>query len=152
MWDFETRVVARTFQAHTQAVTCLAWARSGRYLMSGSLDRTVSLWDILDNRQVRHPCGQTSESVRSLCCLLSPAMVFTESDRNLVLGTDWRLHRGQAAKMQCAGPAVALSVDRKDPFTALFSYTQGAPELMNFHTGTSKPLPTIPLGGRTILV
>ncbi|BDA44046.1 Retinoblastoma-binding protein 5 [Coccomyxa sp. Obi] len=101
VWDFETRVVARTFQAHNQAVTCLAWARSGRYLMSGSLDRTVSLWDILENKQ--------------------------------------------AAKMQCVGPAVALSVDRKDPFHALVSYTQGAAELVNFHRGTSKPLPTIPL-------
>lgn len=55
VWDFETRVVSRTFQAHAQAVTCVAWARNGRYLMSGSLDRSVSLWDILENKQVRVP-------------------------------------------------------------------------------------------------
>ncbi len=55
VWDFETRVVARTFKAHGQPVTCVTWARNGRYVMSGSLDRTVVLWDILDNKQAR-PC------------------------------------------------------------------------------------------------
>lgn len=48
--------------------------------------------------------------------------------------------------MQCGAPAVALSVDGKDPLIAIVSYTQGAPEFINFHRGTSKPLPTIPLG------
>lgn len=54
MWDFETRVVARTFQAHSSAVTCVAWARNGHYLMSGSQDKVVCLWDILQNKKVGH--------------------------------------------------------------------------------------------------
>jgi COMPASS component SWD1 len=52
IWDFETRVVARTFKPHNQAVTCLAWGRSGHHLHSGSSDGEVSVWDILNNAEV----------------------------------------------------------------------------------------------------
>ncbi len=53
IWDFETRVVARTFKPHSQVVTCLAWGRSGHHLHSGSAAGEVSVWDVLNNAQVR---------------------------------------------------------------------------------------------------
>lgn len=35
------------------AVTSLAWSRSGRQLLSGSLDKRVMLWDVLTGELVR---------------------------------------------------------------------------------------------------
>lgn len=52
IWDFETRVVARTFKPHNQLVTYLAWGRSGHHLHSGSQAGEVSVWDVLNNAQV----------------------------------------------------------------------------------------------------
>ena len=34
------------------AVTSVAWSKDGRMLLSGSLDKAVSLWDLEDNKQV----------------------------------------------------------------------------------------------------
>ncbi|KAF8067281.1 hypothetical protein HT031_002328 [Scenedesmus sp. PABB004] len=65
IWDFETRGVAKVLArsggqdgapaprgAAPPAITSLAWSRSGRHLLSGSLDKHVTLWDILSGEQV----------------------------------------------------------------------------------------------------
>lgn len=77
----ETRGVARTFQPHAQAVTCLAWSRDGHFLASAAADSTLSLWRVLDNRQVwlriirishtlRMPPSRVSEVMMHACMLL----------------------------------------------------------------------------------
>ena len=58
IYDMETRGVARSFQPHSQAVSCLAWSRDGHFLASAGLDSTLSLWRVLDNQQVGSgPCA-----------------------------------------------------------------------------------------------
>ncbi|WIA12939.1 hypothetical protein OEZ85_006554 [Tetradesmus obliquus] len=71
IWDFETRGVAKLLNGHSvqalpddqqqqqqraaplaAAVTSLAWSRSGRHLLSGSLDKRVMLWDVLTGELV----------------------------------------------------------------------------------------------------
>ena len=54
IYDMETRGVARSFQPHSQTVSCLAWSRDGHFLASAGLDGTLSLWRVLDNQQVRN--------------------------------------------------------------------------------------------------
>ena len=52
IWDFETKGVARASQPHDQAVTCVAWSRDGRHVVSVARDCTVSSLSVLDNKQV----------------------------------------------------------------------------------------------------
>ena len=52
IWDFETKGVARVSQPHDQAVTCVAWSRDGRHVVSVARDCTVSSLSVLDNKQV----------------------------------------------------------------------------------------------------
>ncbi len=40
-------------QGHSQLVTALAYTPDGRLLVSGSLDKTVKLWDAATGRQIR---------------------------------------------------------------------------------------------------
>jgi WD40 repeat protein len=53
--------VARIAQGHTGAVYCVGFAPSGRLLASGSFDKSVRLWDLTQQKEVRtHP--------RHSCC------------------------------------------------------------------------------------
>eukprot|EP00051_Salpingoeca_urceolata_P010898 m.133877 g.133877 ORF g.133877 m.133877 type:complete len:529 (-) comp16899_c0_seq1:13-1599(-) len=47
VWDFDTRSVARSLVSHVQPVTAVCWSRSGRKLLSASLDGSVAVWDVL---------------------------------------------------------------------------------------------------------
>ncbi|KAF6264667.1 WD40-repeat-containing domain protein [Scenedesmus sp. NREL 46B-D3] len=72
IWDFETRSMAKLLNGHSvqavpddqqqqqqraaplaAAVTSLAWARNGRLLLSGSLDKRVMLWDVAAGQLVQ---------------------------------------------------------------------------------------------------
>jgi WD40 repeat protein len=46
IWDFVLRSTARVITAHVGAVTCVAWSRRSRALLTASLDGHVHLWDL----------------------------------------------------------------------------------------------------------
>jgi WD40 repeat protein len=46
LWSVESQTVVRIFQGHTNIVTSFAFSFDGKYLVSGSLDKTVKLWSI----------------------------------------------------------------------------------------------------------
>ena len=48
--------VARIAQGHTGAVYCVGFAPLGRLLASGSFDKSVRLWDLTQQKEVRSPC------------------------------------------------------------------------------------------------
>uniref|UniRef100_A0A383WGW9 Uncharacterized protein n=1 Tax=Tetradesmus obliquus TaxID=3088 RepID=A0A383WGW9_TETOB len=92
IWDFETRGVAKLLNGHSvqalpddqqqqqqraaplaAAVTSLAWSRSGRHLLSGSLDKRVMLWDVLTGELV-HEVALSSGVTR---VSLSPRKPYT---------------------------------------------------------------------------
>ena len=55
IFDLETNGVARKLKGHTggRTVQSLSWNKSGRYLLSSSIDWKVILWDLKDGSRVR---------------------------------------------------------------------------------------------------
>lgn len=51
VWDIQTRSIKHIFSGHEQDIYSLDFARNGRYIASGSGDKTVRLWDIQDGKQ-----------------------------------------------------------------------------------------------------
>jgi WD40 repeat protein len=58
--DLVTGKEVRSFDGHTDTVTCLAESMAGRYLLTGSDDRSVRLWDAQSGRIMRSFTGHTS--------------------------------------------------------------------------------------------
>jgi WD40 repeat protein len=46
MWDVRTGKEQRRFTGHSEAVTSIALSADGRRAVSGSLDKTVCVWDL----------------------------------------------------------------------------------------------------------
>src|SRR4051812_22853680 len=46
VWDVQTGKQVQKLDGHTQAVAALAWSKDGKQILSGSLDRTLRLWDV----------------------------------------------------------------------------------------------------------
>ncbi|KAM3425157.1 hypothetical protein BST61_g7116 [Cercospora zeina] len=55
IFDLETNGVARKLRGHTsgRTVQSLSWEKSGRYLLSSSVDWKVILWDLADGSRLR---------------------------------------------------------------------------------------------------
>ena len=43
----------KIFKGHTKGVTSIAFSPDGRYLISGSSDKTLKLWDFPGGREIR---------------------------------------------------------------------------------------------------
>lgn len=52
VWDIAARTIKHIFSGHEQDIYSLDFAGNGRYIASGSGDKTVRLWDILDGKLV----------------------------------------------------------------------------------------------------
>lgn len=48
MWSFEDHRNLITLVGHQDAVTCLSLSETTGKVVSGSLDRTIKLWDLLN--------------------------------------------------------------------------------------------------------
>jgi WD40 repeat protein len=55
MVDGETADLIKSFNGHTDAIKCLAVSADGKWLVSGSLDKTLRLWSVRTGKEVhRH--------------------------------------------------------------------------------------------------
>ena len=87
--------VAMELRGHSSDVTCAAVARSGRFLVSGSDDDTVRIWDLATGKQA----GQITPGVREVNSLLLSAddrsvAIPVRSQGNYSIGI-WSIQNGQ---------------------------------------------------------
>ncbi|KAL1732866.1 WD40-repeat-containing domain protein [Schizophyllum commune] len=48
VWDLETKDFVRLLRGHVDRITTLDWSRNSRYLLTGSADWNVAIWDLQD--------------------------------------------------------------------------------------------------------
>jgi predicted Zn finger-like uncharacterized protein len=63
LWDIDKGTCLFTFKGHTGRVTSLACSSDGRYILSGSADKTIRLWELSEG-DLQSPCifiGHTGE-------------------------------------------------------------------------------------------
>ena len=65
IWDVASHQQLAELRGHTKYVTSVAFDGSGKYLASGSHDKTVRIWDVSTQQQVAELRGHTS-GVRSV--------------------------------------------------------------------------------------
>ncbi|KRX96597.1 Transcription initiation factor TFIID subunit 5 [Trichinella pseudospiralis] len=65
MWNMECETPVRAFVGHLSTVNCVAFHPNSNYVATGSNDRTVRLWDLLDGKCVRLFTGH-QDAIRSL--------------------------------------------------------------------------------------
>ena len=71
MWDLKTTSLIRSFQGHEDSVTCCALTPDGQKLITGSLDKTIRVWDIGEGRE--HCKYQYASQIFSLgVCPMEP--------------------------------------------------------------------------------
>jgi len=81
LWDAQTggQVLANPLQGHTSSVNSVAFSPDGRYIVSGSGDSTIWLWDAQTGKQVGHPLQGHTSSVNSVA--------FSPDGRHIVSGS-----------------------------------------------------------------
>ncbi|KAL1244814.1 Transcription initiation factor TFIID subunit [Trichinella spiralis] len=65
MWSMECETPVRAFIGHLSTVNCVAFHPNSNYIATGSNDRTVRLWDLLDGKCVRLFTGH-QDAIQSL--------------------------------------------------------------------------------------
>ena len=90
LWEVESGEASATLRGHSNLLFRIAFLDGGRMLASGSMDRTVKLWDVAHASDQRDVLTVHSTSVDSL--------VFTPDGRILISGgSDARLRRWDVA-------------------------------------------------------
>jgi WD40 repeat protein len=120
LWETATGEHLATFAEHAEAITSVALTGDGRYLVSGSTDRTVKLWDAAGGPCLRTFTGHT-EAVTSVA--LSPDGRYALSggaDRLVkVWVLDWELADNPPADWdEGARPYLEAFLARHTPYTA----------------------------------
>ncbi|WP_406250558.1 WD40 repeat domain-containing serine/threonine protein kinase [Streptomyces cyaneofuscatus] len=109
LWDLETGRNTRTLTGHTYPVDGLAQSADGRYLLSGSRDRTIRFWDLRHGRCVRTLRGHTA---RVASVSMTPDARFATS-----VSTDNTLRRWSLPGGPDSGHRCAWQVSRPRPPT-----------------------------------
>jgi hypothetical protein len=67
IWDITTGDCVQTFFGHTEKVTCVCYWPDGQWVLSGSLDRTIKVWDLASGKCLSSKNLQSA--VNSIDCI-----------------------------------------------------------------------------------
>jgi WD40 repeat protein len=84
----ETGNAVRTFKGHTDKVECVSFNADNRYVMSGSWDKTLKLWNVETGETVHTFNGHTAEVFGVSISADSKRAVSSSADKSLIL---WNL-------------------------------------------------------------
>jgi WD40 repeat protein len=136
----EPIVELRRFEGHTDTVTCVAFSRDGRRVLSGSRDGTLRFWDAQTGAEIRR-FGEGTDPVA--CAAFSPdeKWILSGSDREGILrlwdtetGREIRRFEGHTDRVKSA----AFSPDGKWVLSGSFDTT-----VRLWETATGRPLKTL---------
>ena len=48
VWDADSGKLLGTLRSHTARVECMAWSPDSKRLVSGSYDKTVKVWNVVE--------------------------------------------------------------------------------------------------------
>src|SRR5262245_44996713 len=60
LWDVKTGQQKQQFDGHTEAITSIAVSSDGRFLITGSFDKTARVWDAVTGQQLQLLAGHTA--------------------------------------------------------------------------------------------
>ncbi|MBX7222514.1 MAG: caspase family protein [Blastocatellia bacterium] len=66
LWEVETGTLVRTLTGHQGTVGCLALSPDGKWIATGSYDRTVKLWEVATGKLLQTFSGEQPNEIRSL--------------------------------------------------------------------------------------
>jgi WD40 repeat protein len=66
IFDTGAMQIVRTLGPHSGAVTAVGWNREGEFIVSGSLDRSVGVWEVKNGRRVGIVIGGHKEPLHSM--------------------------------------------------------------------------------------
>ena len=119
LWDLQQRTVVATFKGHLGLVASLQFSSDGRWLVSGSWDHTIRIWDIERRRM-----ASMRDEERPVW-----AVAFSPDGLNVVAGEEdgilrrWRLRPTTAPPLATKDGAGSEKV-RQTPVTASSSVDQ----------------------------
>jgi WD40 repeat protein len=129
----ETGQTLARLEGHTDAVTSLSYSGDGTMLASGSLDKTVRLWDVPAGR-LRHTLSGHSDIVRSVA--FSPDNSYVVSGGNDKVARHWDVPTGALVRTLVPHLDIITSVAISPDGTTIASGSwDGTAKLSNAQTG-----------------
>jgi len=115
LWNAKTGMAIRTFQGHSDMIRSLGFSLDGRYLVTGSEDKTAKVWDVATGREIVS-FRDSTHAVRAVALSADGKQVITGSEYGTVRLYDvstgqviWISGRGESNKVYC----VRFSPDEK---------------------------------------